>query len=492
MQISTSIGVKIFIPKNVSSLADLEEVILKRNYSLGTFKNNERSKENFISAEAIGLDFDGGMTLEEAKLSFADYRHVIATTRNHQKEKNGVTCDRFRVILFLTTPITNAQDFEATWHSLAKLAPACDKACKDASRFFYPSQAVVSFNLSGTRVVPVKYVVKDSSEPIIGQRGELAVNTLRFLAEGAPGGTWNTQLYKAARDMFQQGYTEEETLHKLSTMVNPHFSGKLDTKDVSTIKSAFSKDPLHPPRVAERAFQMQSIGDIYKAKNEKEWVVERLLSVGGLSLMSADPKAGKSTIVRQLANCVLTGQKFLERGCKQGSVFWYGLEEQIEDLSFGFKNLGIAADAQLFVHIGAPMSDKVMEDLKIMLCESKPTLAVIDTLFDMVQVESEKNYNEVKAQMAKLSHIARISGTHIVCLHHNNKAAKDDTRRGTRAILGSTAIFGKVDCAMVIEQDETRRYMTTKGRGIRGWFHREIIFDEKKLTYTLGPDTEEF
>ncbi len=134
-----------FKPVEVKTVEVLNEIILRDPYSLSTFNNNYRTKDNFSQAQAIGLDFDAGVTLDEATELFKDYMHIIAPTRNHQVEKNGVVCDRFRVVLFLEYPIKDNETFEATWYSLADKWRKLDKACKDSSRFYYPSQSIHSF-----------------------------------------------------------------------------------------------------------------------------------------------------------------------------------------------------------------------------------------------------------------------------------------------------------------------------------------------------------
>lgn len=243
--------------------------------------------------------------------------------------------------------------------------------------------------------------------------------------------------------------------------------------------------------LSERAFHMVPIADLYKTKVDKEWMVSKLFPEGGLCLIAGPSKSGKSTLIRQLTKCVLRGEDFLGRKCKRGSVYWFGFEEQQEDLNYGFKRLGIKPDEDLHVHVGAPLSLKAIEDLMTLLCEKKPVMAIIDTLFDLVQVDNENSYNEVKTQMARLSHVARISGTTIVSIHHTKHPQAGESKRGMRAILGSTAILAKVDAALVMESEERRRYVTTAGRSIYPWSYREIVFDNNTLTYSLGPEEED-
>jgi RecA-family ATPase len=184
---------------------------------------------------------------------------------------------------------------------------------------------------------------------------------------------------------------------------------------------------------------------------------------------------------------ILRGANFLGRQCKQGSVQYYGIEEQLEVVNASFKRLGITNQDSLLVHIGDPLAGDTLSDFRDILTGTKPALAVIDTLFDFLEVESENNYKEVKRELRKIRQIARETGTHILLVHHNSKGNKDDHRRGNRGILGSQAIAGGVDTIMVLEVEGNSRIMTTSGREIKRWVNRELVFDQKDCTYSLGP-----
>lgn len=64
------------------------------NYGKKISENWDNSKQNIII-----FDIDDGLSIEEAKQQFKAYEYLIATTKSHQKDKKGIICDRFRIII---------------------------------------------------------------------------------------------------------------------------------------------------------------------------------------------------------------------------------------------------------------------------------------------------------------------------------------------------------------------------------------------------------
>lgn len=491
-----------FRATEVSSIQELAKLITTGPYCLGTYRDNYRNKSNFIQCQAIALDFDEGLTIDAAVEEFKDYRHIIAPSRSHQKEKNGLVCDRFRVILFTAQPITDEATYYATWFDVAEAWPQLDPMCKDPSRMWYASTSIYHTNIEGGFVKPVAPPPKpepadtvDLSTLLPGDRGKLSRSTQDFLENGIDQGGRNHSTFKAAKEFQQNLYTYDEAVETIVTALqnNGTIAPDFTEREVrATVKSAFNSEPKHEPRIEERAFKLMKIGDVYRDTTKVEWLVDHLFTVGGMSLMSADPKAGKSTLVRQLIRDVLRGTDFLGRRCKQGMVHYYAIEEQIQVINASFKRLEVRPDEPLLIHVGDPLTDNTLKDFRDILNQYKPALAVIDTLFDFLDVESENNYKEIKRELRRLRLIARETGTHILLVHHNSKAGKDDKRRGNRAILGSQAIAGAMDTIAVIEVDGKDRLISTTGREIKGWRNRYIVFNEKDCTYTLGKEHEDF
>lgn len=116
------------------------------------FKNGHRCASNSIGVQnTLWLDFDDGLTIEEAKEKFKDYWYVIYTSMNHQKEKHGLpACDRFRVVLKVKEPMPKEKErYQDVMQKIA-LDFGADEACKDFSRYYRGnSEAEIWVNTEG-------------------------------------------------------------------------------------------------------------------------------------------------------------------------------------------------------------------------------------------------------------------------------------------------------------------------------------------------------
>lgn len=478
----------------VTSISELQKVMLSSPYSLGTFKDNRVVKSNFISANSVALDFDENYTLNEAKKDFEKFQCIIATTKSHGKVKNGKVFDRFRVVLFFTEPITDNETFFSTYKKLQDAFPRLDPQCKNSSRWFYPSVDLIQVNKKGMKVTPVKLVTETkpfTSDSILQTKGngKLAGSTKKLLKHGLVAGSRNGDTFKIAKDFQENGYAEDDAVKfilKAFTETNTLSYDFTEYEVENTIRSAYTSEPTNAPR---KPFKLVPIKEIYRENKKLEWTVDKLLSKGGISLLSAAPKAGKSVIARQLITSILTNKKFFGRECLHGEVHYYAIEEQPEVIQDSFKKMDLPNDVPLYVHTGDIFSDDILRDFLNILQERKPVLAVVDTLFDFLDVESENNYKEVKQQLRKLRNIARVTGTHILCIHHANKGFGGVTGNH-RSVLGSQAITGGVDSIMVVEMQGDTRVITTMGRSIKRWITRELIWKEETETYSLGGKIE--
>lgn len=493
MRISISQDNVNFKPVAINNLNEFINYAKTYNYSTGIFKDNYRNKANFVEAECIALDVDNDgpsdfYTIEDAAKVFKDYKHIIMPSKSHQKEKNGKIADRFRIILFLNDTITDSKDFTATWLDLLKFYPGADRACKDASRFYYPSPQSYSVNENGKTWPISKYVEPEKNELDAyitnGEKGQLSKQTLNFLAYGAPAGKRNKRLFKAAKDMQEQGFSIEECKIRITAMIDltknwgtPH----LNKTDIMTIENAYKNIPMYEPREGEvsspSVFKFQTVKEMVQEAGNVEWLVDGMLSVGGFSVIAGPPKKGKSTIVRQLIKTICQGGTFLEREVKKGSVVYLSFEEQPAILKEQFDAIGINENDPIMIHVGAVFDDRALSDLEQALYEFCPDLVVIDTLFDISQLEDINSYKAVKDALARIRDIARKTNTHILGVHHTNK---------TGQFMGSQAIYGAVDTMMSFHAFKDRRYLTTSGKHGAFFDDQELIYNAANMHYTLG------
>jgi len=88
-------------------------------------------------------------------------------------------------------------------------------------------------------------------------------------------------------------------------------------------------------------FSLTSLRDLMSEPDEKiSWIVADKLPAGGISILSAKPKVGKSTLARCLALAVARGEQFLGCPTTQGTVVYLALEEKRSEVQRAFSGFG--------------------------------------------------------------------------------------------------------------------------------------------------------
>jgi hypothetical protein len=215
--------------------------------------------------------------------------------------------------------------------------------------------------------------------------------------------------------------------------------------------------PWTPPRATSApsaTFALAALGDLLAEPEEAtRWVVDGLLPAGGISVVAAKPKVGKSTLARCLALAVARGEPVLGRATTQGTVIYLALEEKRAEIARHFRALGACERDPIHVHVGSAPKE-ALEALYRAVEALAPTLVIIDPLFRLARLRDANDYAEVTRALEPLIGLARVSGSHLMLVHHSGKGE----RAGGDAILGSTALFGSVDTAILMRRapDGTR------------------------------------
>jgi hypothetical protein len=115
--------------------------------------------------------------------------------------------------------------------------------------------------------------------------------------------------------------------------------------------------------------------------------------------------------------------------------------------------MGATGDLPILVHTGSA-PEKAIEELRKAVTESNVIMAIVDPLQRLVRIPDLNDYSSVSLALEPLMQIARDTGCHLVLIHHANKGV---SRESGDSILGSTAIFGSVDCALIMKRGESYR-----------------------------------
>ena len=206
------------------------------------------------------------------------------------------------------------------------------------------------------------------------------------------------------------------------------------------------------------------------------------LPVGGVSVCVAKPKVGKSTLARNLALRIARGDPFLARCTSQGPVVYLALEDKRSELKRHFSEMGATGDEPIQIHVGMAPEEALLA-LEQAITESGAILAVVDPLFRFLRARDLNDYAIVNALLEPLMSLARDTGCHILTVHHAGKSE----REGGDGILGSTAIFGAVDTALILRRrgDGSRTIESVQRYG-EDIPKTALCFDEATRTLEAG------
>lgn len=211
-----------------------------------------------------------------------------------------------------------------------------------------------------------------------------------------------------------------------------------------------------------KKFNFTTLDDLLNEPEENHsYVWENTLIFGGISICSAKPKVGKSTLARNLAVSISRGAKFLGRATAKGKIIYLCLEEKRAEIAKHFKRMG-ASGKDILIHTGKTPND-TLQALKLATAEIEPFLIIVDPMSRILRVTDFNDYATMARGLEPFIDLARDFNVHILMLHHDGKGG----REGNDSILGSTAIFGAVDCHLNLKKrDNGRTVWSTQRYGV--------------------------
>lgn len=173
-----------------------------------------RGRDRFIEANWIGLDFDNGMSLEDALVKFDGLTHVIGTTKHHRLQKGTQeACDRFRVFVQLRETIKDMHVYEYNVRARIKQFGA-DMSAGDAARKFNPCKTIVR----AAKGVGLDLAVqkKAAQKVILSERSGIPEWARALLEIGVDSGvSRNTTCYKLGVHLTRAGMSISQIVEKI-------------------------------------------------------------------------------------------------------------------------------------------------------------------------------------------------------------------------------------------------------------------------------------
>lgn len=239
---------------------------------------------------------------------------------------------------------------------------------------------------------------------------------------------------------------------------------------------------------AHPGLELTPLSDLLNEPEENvPWALDGILPAGGSSLLAGKPKAGKSTLARNIALAVARGELFFNRATAKGRVIYLALEEKRAKVRSHFRQMG-ATGAEPIEILAAPAPAQPLGMLRSSLAQEATALVIIDTMQRFAHIGDLNDYAHVSAALEPIHDLAREFGCHILVVHHLRKSEASELGD---VVLGSQAFSGAVDTLLGIRRRDRVRTLQSLQRYGEDLPERVLQFDSARGVLTLGPEKAE-
>ena len=230
-------------------------------------------------------------------------------------------------------------------------------------------------------------------------------------------------------------------------------------------------------------------------------IIENMIKGNTVSLLSADPKLGKTAIALQLADAVSKGDNIFEKKTNKNKVLYIFLDDSAENVKDRMSKMNISNNEDFHILF---VENSTIHDIQTFLVElnnsinEKIGFVIIDMLNDVRSIDSSKEYSnvEIKKDINSFRKIASENEVAILLLHHNRK--EDSANKNNRA-LGGVQLTGSINGSLLSlirkNAQEKEAVLEISGRNIRStsinleWNDPSICFSApEEVSNPLDPD----
>lgn len=201
------------------------------NYSAHHFMDGDEGKgyrngDNALKGfNLVILDVDNSVDIETAKAILEGQKYLICTTKNHKKDKDGITSDRYRIFLPVKyTLCLDTDEYKSFMSNIMDEFPInVDPACKDNARFYYGHSGAEYYYGEGELFDPTPYIQDTKgNEKRVATNKELAdIGSLeRWFLKRMSIGDRNDNLLKFALALVDDNVEFDEISERVHTLNN--------------------------------------------------------------------------------------------------------------------------------------------------------------------------------------------------------------------------------------------------------------------------------